>query len=210
MQIAIIAGGGFSKNMLSQIKKADYVIGVDRGAYFLITLGMTPDLAIGDFDSVNRAGLKLIKNNSRVVKEFPGEKDETDLELAINESIKMKPETLSIFGATGGRTDHSLTAIYLLKKLLDKNIDAKILDERQEIFLIDTDYSVKKTNDFYYFSIFSFSPESVISLTGFKYNLAKKLVKAGDSFGISNEIVNKAARIKIHRGVLLIVRSCFW
>ncbi|OGK52904.1 thiamine diphosphokinase [Candidatus Roizmanbacteria bacterium RIFCSPLOWO2_01_FULL_44_13] len=211
MKIAIVAGSRPPKNLISEIKNADYVIGVDRGSYFLIKLGVTPDLAIGDLDSVNHKELKLIKNNSKAVREFPAQKDETDLELAINESIKLNPKTVLIFGATGGRTDHSLTAIYLLKKLLEKNVEAKILDENQEIFLMNKDHSVKKSNYFHYFSIFSLNSDSVVSLTGFKYNLEKKLINAGDSFGVSNEIVDDIARIQIYQGTLLIVRSRdFW
>ncbi len=45
---------------------------------------------------------------------FKPEKDETDMELALNWAIDQKPEMIRIFGATGGRLDHMFANIQLL------------------------------------------------------------------------------------------------
>ena len=60
--------------------------------------------------------LKIIQEQLSEITFFPSEKDETDLELAIDWAIDQKPRNIYIFGATGGRMDHFLANIQLLQK----------------------------------------------------------------------------------------------
>ena len=61
MKAAIILKNAY----LNNFKKEEYdiIIGADRGAYFAIKNNFIPDIAIGDFDSVNEEELDLIKKN---------------------------------------------------------------------------------------------------------------------------------------------------
>lgn len=56
-KVVLVAGG-----QLEELPSdADVWIGVDRGSLYLIEQGITPDLAVGDFDSVSQQEFELIQ-----------------------------------------------------------------------------------------------------------------------------------------------------
>ena len=110
IKIALFAGGTIDNFRMD----FDLFIGVDRGSLFLIEQGICPDLAVGDFDSVSEEELALICSQSKEVLQAQPEKDDTDLELAVKAVFARYPQAqLTIFGAFGGRLDHTLANIFL-------------------------------------------------------------------------------------------------
>src|SRR5690606_21968258 len=93
---------------------------------------IVPDLAVGDFDSVNEEEWKEISSHLTDIHRFQPEKDETDMELAISLSLKKNPSIVRIFGATGGRLDHFMTNALLLSKYQEefRNIHFEIVDSQ--------------------------------------------------------------------------------
>ena len=86
MNIAIVANGP-QENIpsLSEFsQQIDMWIGADRGALTLINEGISPNISVGDFDSLTAEELSLIKKTSHIIKSYPVEKDKTDLELALD------------------------------------------------------------------------------------------------------------------------------
>ena len=109
-KIALFAGGTIDSFQMD----FDLFIGVDRGSLLLIEQGICPDLAVGDFDSVSEKELALIYSQSKEVLQAQSEKDDTDLELAVKAVFARYPQAqLTIFGAFGGRLDHTLANIFL-------------------------------------------------------------------------------------------------
>ena len=110
IKIALFAGGMIDSFQVD----FDIFIGVDRGSLFLIEQGICPDLAVGDFDSVSEKELALICSQSKEVLQVQPEKDDTDLELAVKAVFARYPRAqVTIFGAFGGRLDHTLANIFL-------------------------------------------------------------------------------------------------
>ena len=90
--ILIFGNGKLSKKFLQEIHEGDYVIGVDRAAYWLIRQGRIPDVAIGDFDSVTKKEFGLIKKSIKTIKTYPKEKNSTDMELAMMHAKSLDPK----------------------------------------------------------------------------------------------------------------------
>ena len=109
-KIALFAGGTIDSFQMD----FDLFIGVDRGSLLLIEQGIRPDLAVGDFDSVSEEELALICSQSKEVLQAQPEKNDTDLELAVKTAFVRYPQAqVTIFGAFGGRLDHTLANIFL-------------------------------------------------------------------------------------------------
>jgi thiamine pyrophosphokinase len=206
-RISIVANGHLSQTFLSQIQSTDFIIGVDRAAYWLIKNGIVPNVAIGDFDSVNTEQLTIINQQSVSVIQFPPRKDATDLELAIDYAISLRPKEVLIMGVIGTRLDHSFVAIQLLEKFIGTGISAGIRNEKNECMLCDTCVSLQKNNQYKYFSLLPVTNEIEVSLSGCAYPLKKQIIHRGVSLGISNEITSDTAMITIHKGLALIIRS---
>ena len=120
----IFANGEFtnSANFRSLIQKGDFLIAVDGGIKHLLTMNLTPDLAVGDFDSLTSEEMHFIENHKVRKVQLEKQKNETDLEIAIQTSIRMGYTTITLFGALGGRLDHTLENIFILNETrVEKN-----------------------------------------------------------------------------------------
>lgn len=202
MNIAIVAGGKLQKRFLGEIHKADFLIGVDRGALWLLQNNVIPDVAIGDFDSVTKKEFQKIKQKVKKVFEFEKEKNATDLELAVDYAIGLKPKHVTIFGGVGTRLDHTIAAVHLLEKL---PTSGKIIDSRNEIQLVRKTLHIFPSHR--YVSILPHTKKIIVSLSGFVYPLSRKELVRSTSIGISNEVVGKKAVIEVHEGIALVIKS---
>src|SRR5699024_8184548 len=107
--IAIVAGGPASLiPELNTFEDVQVWIGVDRGAYVIKQNQLPLTYALGDFDSITDEMYDDIIQTSQKIKKYRPEKNESDLELAVELALTMKPDLIYIFGATGGRLDHAL------------------------------------------------------------------------------------------------------
>ena len=85
-----------------KLAQAVLVIGVDRGALFLEELGIIPDVAVGDFDSLHENDLSQIESNVQDIRYSNPVKDWTDSELMLQIAFEdYHVDELVIFGATG-------------------------------------------------------------------------------------------------------------
>ena len=205
--ISIVAGGRLFTDFLKAIGTSDYTIGVDRGAYWLITNGVIPNIAIGDFDSVTFRQMKMIKNQSKRMDIYPKKKNKTDMELAIEHAIGLHPNEVMIYGAAGDRLDHTMGNIHLLEQLDEKSIAGAIRDESNEILIVSSRLKVKKDVRFPYISILSVTDAVKVTLAGFAYDLSHTIIHRRQTIGISNEIRGDEATIEIHNGKALVIRS---
>lgn len=208
--VAIVAGGpaSFIPNLILYQNQVDYWIGADKGSSRLVEANISLDLAIGDFDSITEVELIRVKKYAKKIKVFPIEKDETDLDLAILEAIALKPDNLVIFGATGGRMDHTLANIQLLYRL-DPGIQTSIIDSQNEISLFRSGTHDVKEND--ELPIISFIPLTPIvaglSLENFYYPLEDKIIEWGSTLCLSNKLIRKKGTFSFDTGILIMIKS---
>ena len=169
---------------------------------------MIPDYILGDFDSIDKKVLEKYKTQKIKINELKPEKDFTDTEEAINLAIKLKSSEFVIIGAIGTRIDHVLANINVLKIALDNNIKAQIINEHNEIELINNELIIEKNNLYKYKSIMPLTTQvEGITITGMKYPLENYTLTIGNSLGVSNEQIEKTAKIKVKDGILIVIKS---
>ena len=97
----------------------------------------------------------------------------------------------------------------LLKDALEANIPCQILDEHNRIYLIDTEKTLEKDKVYgKYISLIPLtSTVEGLTLTGFKYPLNHYTLPIGTSLGISNEMIEDSAHVKMEKGILIVVES---
>ena len=164
MRAVILSGGDIYDVAAVNIKRDDFVICADKGARHLKSLGAEPDIFLGDFDSFKGGSGKAEKI------EFPPEKDKTDTCLAVDYAISKGYDDILILGALGGRADHSLANIFLLKYMLDKNVRGELYDGKNRVFLTCNSFTVAEKGA--YVSLLPlFSDVEGLTLKGMKYPL---------------------------------------
>lgn len=207
-RIIIVGNGTLQDTALKDIQTADYVMGVDRGAYRLIQRGRVPDLAIGDFDSISKQELSIIMSSSKEVKKFPIHKDWTDMELAIREAILHQPSEVVIFGGTGTRLDHTVATWQALDMLLTAKIPHVLLDETNRVRLVGIGRTILiNRGEHKYISILPYSGAVTLTLSGFRYDLPKTTLKCGTTRGVSNEIAGRQGVITLLAGKAWVIES---
>ena len=105
--------------------------------------------------------------------------------------------------------DHALANIHILKDALETNIPCQIIDEHNQIYLINKEMTLEKDKVYgKYVSLIPLtSTVEGLTLTGFKYPLNEYTLPIGTSLGISNEIIEDRAYIKMKKGILIAIES---
>lgn len=183
----------------------DIILCADGGTRHALTLHVRPDLIIGDMDSADKAQLQKFQNEGVAVELFPRDKNETDLELAINRAIEQKPEQILIVAALGGRLDQTLANITLLADPRLAAFDVRLDDGVEETFLCRDQAQVRGRRG----DLVSLIPwqgaVSDIQTQNLKYPLQREPLYPDKTRGVSNEMLGDSASISIGSGLLLIV-----
>jgi thiamine pyrophosphokinase len=207
MRAVIVANGPMPKppHPGILIEDEDLVICVDGGARNALALGLQPQVAIGDMDSLERESrMHLEGEGCRFVEHSP-RKDETDSELAIRYALAQGATELVLLAALGGRIDHSLANVMLLALPELHEVRARLIDGDQEVMLVRGETEIEGTPG----DIVSLVPLCAdagdIHTEGLEYALHGGSLKFGAARGVSNVLVGARARVEVGQGLLLLV-----
>ena len=178
----------------------DYVIAVDGGYAHLQAVGCEPDIVIGDFDSLGYVP------QGDVVIEHPSHKDKSDLELALDYAAEQGFGSATIYGALGGRLDHSVANLQMC---------ARFAEQGMELVLIGVDCAVGilvgpgtlelPLLDQGTVSVFSAVDESRgVAERGMEYPLDNATLTNRTTLGLSNELIGQPASVSVDKGTLLV------
>ncbi len=211
--IYIVAGGPkeFIPSVIFSKKKDVKWMGVDRGVTYLLESGIIPDFAVGDFDSVSKEDWKSIVSKIDEVSRFKPEKDETDMQLAMEWALKQKPTHIKIFGATGGRLDHFMANALMLSIYQKKysTVKIEVIDVQNTLSVhYPGKYPLQANNWKKYISFIPLDNNVTgLTLIGFKYPLHNHRVPFGSSLCISNELLQETGTFLFENGILMMIRS---
>ena len=204
----IVTGGCLTIPLIKEIGADDFVIGIDKGALFLIQHEVIPHISMGDFDSVSEQERQIIQQKSkRFVCCDPVNKTMTDTEIGFHFALEQNAQHILILGGTGSRMDHTLANLFLLLRAAEQKVACVIQDSCNKITII-TGTTRVKNEGYTYVSIFPITAEVTgITLKGFKYPLCKATMRIGQCFGISNELIDTHGTIEFTKGKLLLIQS---
>lgn len=175
------------------------IIAADGGYEELIKRGLSPDLLVGDFDSLSSVpgGVEVIRH--------PPMKDETDMLLAASEGISRGCRRFQIYGGLGGRLDHSIANIHLLTWLAKHGALGYLLGEDITLTVIRKAGLHFEEGYDGIVSVFCVGERARgVSLTGLKYPLDNAEVTCDFPLGVSNEFTGGEAVISVEEGALLV------
>lgn len=192
----------------ASFKEASILIGVDGGALVLVNQGIIPDVAIGDFDSIEAGEYQTLQKVCSKVIKLPCEKNETDTEVAIEYAIALGVTEIYIYGAMGGRIDHTLANIRLLLQFSQAKVRIYIVDQTNSLCLLSNGYHEFLRPAHQYISFFAFETTvKGLTLRGLKYPLTNYELTQGDIRCISNEVLEQEFSLSFEDGYLLMINS---
>jgi thiamine pyrophosphokinase len=202
MRAVIISGGkiddyNYIREQIAAFS-GDVIICADSGYNHAVNMGLTPDLAVGDFDSSEApAGVEFIK--------YPAEKDQTDTEIALAHAREWGAYAFLFVGVTGTRADHTLANIFLLYDCLLRDERAEIIDEHNSIKMINSSLEIKgKKGDI--LSLVPVQNCAGVCTENLAYPLENAELKFGESRGVSNVMLGETAGVRLAEGLLLVIK----
>jgi len=187
------------------LRPDDFILCADGGTRHALSLGVKPHLIIGDMDSIDKEVLKRFQDDGVEIELFPRDKNETDLELAIQKAIEMNPDEIVIVAALGGRMDQTLANIALLASAPHPSPVTRIDDGVEEIFFVQDQAQVKGRSGDIVSLIPWGEPVHGVQTQNLKWQLNNETLHPDKTRGVSNEMTSDTASIKIESGLLLIV-----
>ncbi len=212
-QALLVGAGPVDPAQLAAELAADpaLVIAADAGGHYFLTAQplplRLPDFLLGDFDSLEPSERQRLIDLGASLRQFPAQKDETDLELALDLAIAEGASEIRILGALGGRIDHTLGNIGLLLNAAERGVRARLLDPGHEIWLT-TDRAELTARPGWAVSL---APLGLrvrgVRTAGLLYPLCGEDLSITKPRGIHNEFVTgtATATVELEEGILLII-----
>ncbi len=198
--VAVVCGGEIRdlQFLNKSLENFDCIIAADSGYDYLASLGIKPNVVIGDFDSVRNN----LPEKTEIIK-LPKIKDKTDFEETLKYCLSNEISDVTVFGAWGGRPGHSLAAIFAAHNYFLKGLNIRLITERSEMFFVKNKAIINK--EMPYVSIFALKNAAKITLEGFKYPLEDYILDNCSPLGVSNEIIGESGLISLKSGDVLVV-----
>jgi thiamine pyrophosphokinase len=206
MNVTIIANGNIS-NLKIDSPLDGILIAADGGGSHCLKFGLDPQVVIGDFDSLSDDESAELETRGAKLIRYPADKDETDLELALDYALGQGASEITLYGLLGGRWDMTISNLMLLASPRFAGIQFQVIDGDTEIFVLRGGESLELHGQ-------SGDTVSVIPLNGniqgLTYNGLQWPLENGDlpfgtPRGVSNRLLGENAWANLDKGVALVV-----
>jgi thiamine pyrophosphokinase len=222
LQPTILPGGGFfvfmarliifSNGLVPDLESArrliqpgDTLYAADGGTRHALALGLLPSVVIGDLDSLTPDDRRQLDAGGVEIQQYPRDKDNTDLELALQYAIQAEQREIIVVGALGGRLDQTLGNLSLLSDPRLSTCDIRFDDGVEEAFFTRNRCEVRGRPG----EIVSLIPWEAevtgVNTEGLRWSLRGATLFPDRTRGISNELLGEVASVIVGTGLLLIV-----
>ncbi len=185
--------------LLRPLMPEDFVIAADGGLRHTQKLGISPQVILGDFDSLGH-----VPTGANV---FPVEKDDTDAMLAVRRGLALGYREFLLYGSLDGpRLDHTVANFQTLQFLADRGARGLLVGK-------DTLVTVVKDGAIRFpaggegtVSVFCQGSDALgVDIRGLYYPLENGILTVGFPLGVSNHFTGAEAEISVRSGSLLIL-----
>jgi thiamine pyrophosphokinase len=186
------------------------VVAADGGLHTAQRMGLTPDVVVGDGDSVAPGALERLRTDGVEVQLHPLDKDASDTELAVREALRRGAREIVILGALGGvRFEHALANVLLLAMPELDGCDARLVDGRSTVRLLAGGRSLRlDARDGLLVSLLPLTERAEgVRTRGLRYALDGDFLEQGSTRGLSNVITGIEAAVGLRRGRLAVVQT---
>ncbi|MBD3403575.1 thiamine diphosphokinase [candidate division GN15 bacterium] len=188
-----------------------FLIAVDGGYRFFKMSGLTPDLLVGDFDSLRRIPKKISPQTTVIEAEM--RKDATDAEMAVDYCLENRFRQIDIVQPFYGEADHYIGNVMLLRLIgrrdrkSNRTTKARLVNPREEIhYLRDSKLTIREGRG-RVVSVIPLSNRVVYSCRGTDYPARELVLRPGATIGLRNTITAGRARFAVEGEALLVYQT---
>lgn len=190
------------------LRPDDHLIGADGGTLHLLAVDRKPDVVVGDLDSLPRETVASLVAAGVLVERHKPEKDQTDLELALERALEDGAKEIVLVGALGGRLDQTLANLLIVAQR-DWPVPVRVVegDQVAEVLRGPGRLVLHGPAGSTVSAIPLSAAVTGITYTGLEYPLNDATLRFGSTRGVSNVLAASPASIRIDSGILLVIHS---
>lgn len=213
MRVALVGASDVNTEHLAA-QEFDCVVAVDAGWRACRQVGVPVDVALGDFDSLG------FVPDAPCTFSFRSDKDESDMELALDHALSLGADEVYLYGAFARRLDHTLANLQLAGSFARKGLKilgigdafalavlaagecgsalSRIAFRGFDPALLSGDYAP-------FVSVFAQGVSARgVYIEGLKFEVSDFILPVDTSRGLSNEFTGAPASVSLSDGVLLV------
>ena len=205
LHAAVLVGGAVrpSRRLRAALADVGLVVAADGGLRHATKLGLTPDLLVGDLDSVDDE--TLARYPGLATERHGRDKDALDLELALDAAEARGARRITVVGGLSGRLDQTLATVLVAHARHAAGIDVAVLDGRRALWPL----RVGETRELplspgELFSLLALDARIEVSVAGSRFDLGRAVLQRAAGRGVSNEALGPV-RVTAHAGALVAV-----
>lgn len=201
----VLVGGAVhaGDDLRAVLAGADLVVAADGGLRHAGALGLTPDLLVGDLDSVDDA--TLAAHPDLTVERHPADKDALDLELALDAAVARGAARITVVGGLSGRLDQTLATVLVVQARHASGVALEVLDGRRALWpLRPGEARELPLQEGERFSLLALDREARVSVVGARYPLDEAALTRALGLGVSNVALGPV-RVVAHAGAVVAV-----
>ncbi len=184
----LVVAGGRTPNVtwLSEVATTKKLYCADKGIEVCLKANLVPTALFGDCDSGTKEAYEKAQVLGTKVETFPVEKDDTDLQLVLQ---NLEGSDLICTGVWGGRFDHLYSNVFSLLSYKEKHQAQVILaDEKEAMLLVTAGEAVKLClhKKVKALSLLPLSEVNKVTLKNVRWELEEAELKLLHPYAISN------------------------
>jgi thiamine pyrophosphokinase len=181
------------------VRSADLIVAADGGANMARRSGISPDVIIGDLDSIAPATKRHFRHSVII---HVRRQDNTDLEKALDYLVSLKVRDVTIVGLTGRRMDFTLANLSVLWKYAP-HLEWRVAGDDWYAVPVRGRLRIRARIGTTV-SLIPYGPCSGITLAGLKYPLVNGALRIGE-VAVSNSVRRSIFSVQLKRGKLLLI-----
>ena len=202
--VVVVAGGDPpTPEEIARLPANPIVVAADAGLDHALAAGLTVAVAVGDMDSVTPEALTTAQQSGTRIERHPPDKDQTDLELALELATRLADQVI-VIGAGGGRLDHLIGNLTVLASPQWSGVETEAWLNNAQALVIHT-HRTLKADPGDTISLFALGGPAKVTTTGLKWPLNNEVLDPLTSRGVSNQATSSSPLISVHEGVILAV-----
>ncbi len=192
----------------SVARRVDLVVAADGGARYALDAGITPDLVVGDMDSLGEEEVREVEECGALVERHPARKDKMDGHLAILAVRDSGASTVDLLCGSGGHVGALFAVPHMLLAAERAGLRATLVATWGQAFVLENGYRTVVGGLQDSVSVFPLTGSANgVTLEGFGYPLEDARLEIGDTLGFHNELIGEVARVSVEQGALLVIHE---
>jgi thiamine pyrophosphokinase len=200
-KVAIVLHGEYSKpdDLWAWSQEADMIIAADGAADTLLSLGIKPDVVIGDMDGIRSDTLAGLPEGAVVREE---DHESTDFQKALRYAKDAAgARTVAVLAYEGSRVDHMLSGIFYASAFAELKV--RFVGSKAQGHILHMGTHRLGAEVGIRLSIRPLRDALIPNATGLKYTLNGRTLSIGGKDGISNVAVSAEVSLNIADGTVI-------